>query len=78
MNDTLSMPDPARQVAEVRQIIADRRLHTCEATLIRIRRVVDPPEDSPGAELDERGFPKLKPSDLPGTAWERHDEPNEP
>lgn len=78
MNDTLSTSDPAEQVAEVRHLIANRGvMHSCEATLLAIRRVVDPPpaETTP-VELDHRGFPEMRPADPPaGTAWERHDDP---
>lgn len=79
MNDTLSMPDPAAQVAEVRRIIDGRTLmHSCESILAEIKRVVTPPpgpHDPP--ELTGRGWPILRPSDPvpPGTAWERHDDP---
>ncbi|MEU4391655.1 hypothetical protein [Kribbella sp. NPDC023855] len=60
MNDTLSTPDPARQVAEVRQIIADRHLHTCDVSLLRIRRVVEPPLPEPEpVETNDRGWPRL-------------------
>lgn len=72
MNDTLSTPDPASQVAEVRAIIGNRRDHTCEATLLAIRRVVDPPVDPEPLEYDKRNWPIIP----PGTAWERHDEPD--
>lgn len=72
MNDTLSTPDPATQVAEVREIIRGRGDHSCEAVLIRIRRVVDPPAPAEPVETDPRGWPLLP----PGTAWERHDEPD--
>jgi predicted component of type VI protein secretion system len=77
VSDTLSAPDPAAQVAEVRQIIQDRALHTCEATLLRIRRVVDPPPAEPEPpQLNSRGFPEMRPADPPeGTQWERHDDP---
>lgn len=78
MNDTLSTPDPAMQVAEVRRIIQHRLGHSCEATLFAIRRVVDPPppepaptEPPPPLERDARNWPIL-----PGTAWERHDDPD--
>jgi hypothetical protein len=70
VNDTLSTPDPATQVAEVREIIRGRGDHSCEAVLIRIRRVVDPPADPGPLEHDERRWPIL------GTAWERHDDPD--
>lgn len=79
MNDTLSIPDPAAQVAEVRQIIEGRTvMHSCEATLLAIRRVVVP--DLPPGEpptLNERGWVELRPNDdtPPGTAWERRDDP---
>jgi hypothetical protein len=40
--------------------------------LIRIRRVVEPPPADPEPlEHDERNWPIL-----PGTAWERHDDPD--
>jgi hypothetical protein len=72
VNDTLSTPDPATQVAEVRQLIQQRGRHSCEATLIAIRRVVEPPPAEPDPlEYDSRNWPIL-----PGTAWERHDEPD--
>lgn len=79
MNDTLSTPDPATQVAEVRHIIEGRTfLHSCEATLLAIRRVVIPdlPSGEPPA-VNERGWVELSPNDdiPPGTAWERHDDP---
>lgn len=60
MSDTLSAPDPATQLAEVRRIIQDRALHSCEATLLRIRRVVEPPPPEPGpVETNDRGWPRL-------------------
>lgn len=72
MSDTLSTPDPATQVAEVRHIIQHRLGNSCESTLIAIRRVVEPPPPDPEPiEHDGRGWPVL-----PGTAWERHDEPD--
>lgn len=70
MNDTLSRPDPSAQVAEVRDIITDPGAYSCEARLLRIRRVVDPPADPDPLDHDHRGWPELK-----GTAWERHDDP---
>jgi hypothetical protein len=88
VNDTLSTPDPATQVAEVRQILEGRTvMHSCEATLLAIRRVIFPPApEGPPAELTERGWPKLKPSDWIDTGTgpgygpehlgtERHDDP---
>lgn len=88
MNDTLSMPDPAAQVAEVRHIIEGRTLmHSCEATLLAIKRVVIPP---PAADVEvpvnDAGWPELHSSDWRdtgsgpgyGTAWERHDDPTVP
>jgi hypothetical protein len=82
VNDTLSMPDPATQVVEVRQIIQNRGEHSCEATLIAIRRVIDPPAEQPPAEKDPRGWVMLGDREFPvdddGTAWERHDEPDSP
>lgn len=74
MSDTLSMPDPAAQVAEVRHIIQARGSHSCESTLLAIRRVVIPDSPSGGRDTDWRdtgsgpGF---------GTAWERHDDPDQ-
>lgn len=73
MSDTLSTPDPALQVAEVRQIIDGRAGHSCESTLLAIRRVVDPPPPAKPLEHDPRGWVKLEPG---GTAWERHDDPH--
>lgn len=81
MSDTLSMPDPAQQVAEVRQIITHRGHHSCEATMLRVWRVVFPPPaeseepDRRPIETDEHGWPMLNPE---GTAWERHDDPEQP
>lgn len=81
MNDTLSTPDPATQLAEVRGIIEARTfMHSCESTLLAIRRVVipEPPAGDP-PKLTVRGWPELTPSeDPPGTAWERHDDPEHP
>lgn len=84
MNE-VSPSDPAAQVAEVRRIIEGRGSHSCEATLLQIRRVVDPPPPAQPIELDEDGWPVLRPSDRhdtgtrpgydAGTAWERHDDP---
>lgn len=54
--------DPAWQVAEVRQLIQHRGHHSCEATLIAIRRVVDPPADPEPLEYDEGGWPVIRPS----------------
>lgn len=80
MNDTLSTPDPASQVAEVRGILEQRTvMHSCESTLLAIKRVIIPPPP-PGEPptLTARGWPELKPSDdPPGTAWERHDDPEQ-
>lgn len=87
MNDTLSTPDPAAQVAEVRTILEQRSfMHSCEATLLAIRRVIiPPPDETTPPKLTERGWPELKPSDPGwedsgsgpghGTVWERHDDP---
>lgn len=79
MNNTLSTPDPATQVAEVRQIIAGRGSNSCESTLIAIRRVVDPPVEQPPVEKDPRGWVVFEDREVPlgddGTAWERHDDP---
>ena len=70
MSDTLSMPDPARQVAEVRHIIQARGDHSCESTLLAIKRVVIPsPPDEP-TWYDTGSGPGH------GTAWERHDDPS--
>lgn len=69
MSNTLSTPDPAAQVAEVREIIAHRGDHSCESTLLAIRRVVDPPPDTDW--LDTGSGPGF------GTAWERHDDPDQ-
>jgi hypothetical protein len=89
VSDTLSTPDPATQVAEVRHIITNRGTTSCETVLVRIRRVVDPPPPAGPVERDNRGFPKLRPSDPPtwtdsgsgpgyppGSSWERHDDPH--
>jgi hypothetical protein len=81
MSDTLSTPDPAEQVAEVRQIITHRGNHSCEATMFAVWRVVfpGPPDRSPGRPdprpiaTDEHGWPMLN---AEGTAWERHDDPH--
>lgn len=65
MSDTLPTPDPAQQVAEVRQIIRGKTLmHSCESTLLAIRQVIDPPpnERTP-VELNERRWVVLRPSD---------------
>ena len=70
MSNTLSTPDPAAQVAEVRQIIQARGSHSCESTLLAIRRVVDPPPPEP-----ESGW--LDTGSGPGFAWERHDDPEQ-
>lgn len=78
MNDTLSTPDPATQLAEVRHIIERRTfMHSCESVLAEIKRVVIPPAP-PGEppKLTPRGWPELHPSE-PGTAWERHDDPEQ-
>lgn len=78
MNNTLSTTDPAEQVAEVQDIIRTRGDHSCEATLIRIWRVVFPPPaegelpDRRPIATDEHGWPMLN---AEGTAWERHDDP---
>lgn len=81
MNNTLSTPDPATQVAEIRDIIRGRAGHTCEAVLIRIRRVVDPPAEQPPVEKDPRGWVVFEDREVPigdeGTAWERHDDPQQ-
>lgn len=70
MSDTLSTPDPAAQVAEVREIITNRGDHSCESTLLAIRRVVDPPPAEPDWR-DTGSGPGF------GTAWERHDDPDQ-
>lgn len=72
MSDTLSTPDPAAQVAEVREIITHRGSHSCESTLLAIRRVVIPP---PGD--DEPGWYDTGSGPGHGTAWERHDDPDQ-
>ena len=81
MDDTLSTPDPAQQVAEVREIIAHRGNHSCEATMFAVFRVVFPgPPDRPAnpdmrpIATDDHGWPMLN---AEGTAWERHDDPEE-
>lgn len=73
MNDTLSTPDPAAQLNEIRDIIQGRTImHSCESTLLAIRRVVFPP---PAEPLNPPGgWPELRASDY-GSAWERHDDP---
>lgn len=65
MNDTLSTPDPAAQVAEVRAILEGRTLmHSCESTLLAIRRVViPPPATDVEVEVNDRGWPELRQSD---------------
>jgi len=65
VNDTLSTPDPAAQVAEVRAIIEGRTLmHSCESTLLAIRRVViPPPADDVEVPVNDAGWPELRPSD---------------
>ena len=79
MSDTLSTPDPAEQVAEVRQIITHRNSHSCEAVMMRVWRVVFPPQaeseqpDRRPIATDPHGWPMLNPE---GTAWERHDDPH--
>lgn len=81
MNDTLSTPDPATQVAEVREILEGRTfMHSCEATLLAIRRVVIPPPVSDvEVPVNDVGWPALRPSEEEaGTAWERHDDPTTP
>jgi hypothetical protein len=75
VNDTLSTPDPAMQVAEIGHIIQHRGIASCEATLLKIRAVVYPPADPPDMRpiaTDEHGWPMLN---AEGTAWERHDDP---
>lgn len=66
MNDTLSTPDPAAQLAEVRSIIEGRTvMHSCEATLLAIRRVViPPPATDVEVPVDEEGWPELR-----GSKW---------
>lgn len=80
MSDTLSTPDPAVQVAEVREIIANRGTTPCEAVMLRVWRVVLPPPSEPPARpdvrplaVDDNGWPYLN---AEGTAWERHDDPH--
>lgn len=81
MNTTLSTPDPAAQVAEVREIIDNRGDHSCESTLLAIRRVIDPPGEAGPVEKDGKGWPLLPDAPFtdtgsgPGSAWERHDDP---
>ena len=87
MNDTLSTPDPAQQVAEVRRIIETRTfMHSCESTLLAIKRVVIPPPASDTeVPVNDRGWPELRESDWtdtgtgpgwsPSDSWERHDDP---
>ncbi|MGZ0150670.1 hypothetical protein ACXJJ3_26670 [Kribbella sp. WER1] len=66
MTTTLSTPDPAAQVAQVREIFEGRTfMHSCESTLLEIRRVVYPPGDPAPVRRTERGWPELKPSDDP-------------
>ena len=89
MSDTLSTPDPAAQVAEVRRIIETRQfVHSCEATLLAIKRVVIPPPASDvEVPVSDEGWPELRPSEDPpdwrdsgsgpGEAWERHDDPKQ-
>lgn len=70
MSDTLSTPDPAAQVAEVRDIIIHRGDHSCESTLLAIKRVVIP--DSNDTDWEDPGSgPGV------GTVWERHDDPEQ-
>jgi hypothetical protein len=69
MSDTLSTPDPTAQVAEVRHIIEARGSHSCESTLLAIRRVVDPPREPESGWIDTGSGP--------GAAWERHDDPEQ-
>lgn len=83
MNNTLSTPDPAAQVTEIRYIIEHRGNHSCESTLLAIRRVVFPPPSKPlnpaggWPELDPEGWHDSGsgPGYERGTAWERHDDP---
>ncbi|WP_020385915.1 hypothetical protein [Kribbella catacumbae] len=77
MNDTLSIPDPATQLAEVRSIIEGRTfMHSCESTLLAIRLVIFPaPAEIVPPKLSPRGWPELYAADPPGDAWERHDDP---
>lgn len=65
MSDTLPTPDPAQQVAEVRQIIHGKTfMHSCESTLLAIRRVVDPPPDErTPVQLTERRWPIMRATD---------------
>lgn len=79
MNDTLSTPDPAAQLAEVRWILEHKTfMHSCESTLLAIRRVVFPPPDKiVHPKLSPRGWPELYAADPPGDAWERHDDPEQ-
>lgn len=67
MSDTLSS-DPAAQVAEVRRIIESRTfMHSCEAMLLEIRHVVVPATVAGDpVERDDRGWPKLRPSNPRG------------
>jgi hypothetical protein len=65
VSDTLSAPDPATQLAEVRAIIEGRTvMHSCESTLQAIKQVVIPPP-APGPEVpvNDVGWPQLRPSD---------------
>lgn len=76
MNDTLSTPEPAEQVDEIRRIIHNRGARSCEATLFAVRQVVFPPPEPPDTRLlatDDNGWPILN---AEGTAWERHDDPH--
>ena len=89
MSSTLSTPDPAAQVAEVRQIITNRGHHSCEATMLRVWRVVFPPPaaseepDRRPIATDEHGWPMLNAEGTAwlradnGSAWERHDDPEQ-
>ena len=85
MNDTLSS-DPAEQVAEVRRIIETRTFqHSCEATLLAIKRVViPPPATDREVPVNDAGWPELRADDPPdwrdtgsgpGEVWEHRDDP---
>jgi hypothetical protein len=67
VSNNVSMPDPAQQVAEVRRIIEQRGQHSCESTLLSIRRVIDPPPPAQPIERESTGWPRLQPSDWQDT-----------
>jgi hypothetical protein len=63
----------AEIVIEVRRILDQRQ--PAEQTIRAIKALVSPPKPKTPVELTARRWPVLHPSAPPGTAWERHDDP---